>query len=177
VHAHPRFLAEWKTLLTERGMKVDGATSWPTAEQLAHTDVIVAYAQEGGDATPEQERLIEQYVQRGGGLVVIHTAAVSLTNPPWWKKIIGGSWVPQKTKWREGRWISTSRRVSSSAAGTRSRTALPISTLTTRSTTTWISRPKRGCWRRATRQTFQKERGHRKWEAAHLRYPAADVGV
>jgi hypothetical protein len=37
-------------------MKVDGATSWPTAEQIAQTDVIVAYAQEGGDATTEQER-------------------------------------------------------------------------------------------------------------------------
>jgi hypothetical protein len=32
VHAHPRFLAEWKTLLAERGMKVDGNTDWPTAE-------------------------------------------------------------------------------------------------------------------------------------------------
>jgi len=32
VHAHPRFLEEWKPLLTERGMQVDGALDWPTAE-------------------------------------------------------------------------------------------------------------------------------------------------
>jgi hypothetical protein len=102
VHAHPRFLAEWKTLLAGRGMKVDGATDWPTAQQILNADVIVAYAQEGGDATPEQEKLLEDFVKRGGGLVVIHTAAVSMKNPTWWKEMIGGAWNPQKTKWREG---------------------------------------------------------------------------
>src|SRR4029079_7625757 len=102
VHAHLRFLAEWKMFLASRGMKVDGATDWPTAQQFLNTDVIVAYAQEGGDATPEQEKLINDFVKRGGGLVVIHTAAVSMKNPSLWKGIIGGAWVPQKTKWREG---------------------------------------------------------------------------
>src|SRR5215207_4115815 len=85
VHAHPRFLAEWQKLLSERGMEASGGLDWPTSEQLNATDVIVAYAQEGGDATPEQEKLLEGFVKRGGGLVVIHTAAVSFTNPPWWK--------------------------------------------------------------------------------------------
>jgi len=102
VHAHPRFLAEWKKLLGERGMKVDGATTWPTAEQAQNTDVIVAYAQEGGDATPEQEKIIDEFTKRGGGLVVIHTAAVSNTNPGWWRNMIGGAWVPKQTKWKEG---------------------------------------------------------------------------
>ena len=64
--------------------------------------MIVAYAQEGGDATPEQQKVIEEFVKRGGGLVVIHTAAVSMKNPPWWATMIGGAWVPGKTKWREG---------------------------------------------------------------------------
>lgn len=102
VHAHPRFLAEWKTLLTERGMTVDGGIDWPTAEQAAKTDVIVAYAQDGGNATPEQEKVLEEFTKRGGGLVVIHTAAVSFTNPGWWRDLIGGAWVPKQTKWKEG---------------------------------------------------------------------------
>jgi putative membrane-bound dehydrogenase-like protein len=102
VHAHPRFLKEWQVLLNERGAKATGAMDWPTAEQIKDIDVIVAYAQEGGDATPEQEALINDFVKRGGGLVVIHTASVSFKNPPWWKSVIGGSWVPNKTKWREG---------------------------------------------------------------------------
>jgi hypothetical protein len=73
VHAHPRFLAEWQKLLTDRGIERKGGTDWPTADQLSGTDVIVAYAQDGGNASPEQEKLLEGFVKRGGGLVVIHT--------------------------------------------------------------------------------------------------------
>ncbi len=102
VHAHPRFLAEWQKLLTDRGIDTKGGTDWPTADQLNATDVIVAYAQDGGNATPDQEKLLEGFVKRGGGLVIIHTAAVS-ANPPWWRDMIGGAWVPGKTKWREGK--------------------------------------------------------------------------
>ena len=81
----PRFLAEWQKLLTDRGIQTSGGLDWPTAEQMNATDVIVAYAQEGGDATAEQEKLLEGFVKRGGGLVVIHTASVSFKNPPWWR--------------------------------------------------------------------------------------------
>ena len=102
VHAHPRFLAEWKTLLAERGMTVDGGIDWPTPEQAAKADVIVAYAQDGGNATAEQEKVLEAFVKRGGGLVVIHTASVSFTNPGWWRDMIGGAWVPKQTNWKEG---------------------------------------------------------------------------
>ena len=83
-------------------MVTDGAMDWPTAEQLARTDVLVMYAQEGGNVTPEQKGNLETYIKRGGGLVVIHTAAVS-NDPPWWKSVIGGAWVPGKTKWKEGK--------------------------------------------------------------------------
>ncbi len=102
VHAHPRFLEEWKPLLAERGMTVDGALDWPTAAQLKNTDVIVAYAQEGGDATPEQQALINDFIKRGGGLVVLHTASVSMKDPVWWRDVIGGAWTPGTTKWKEG---------------------------------------------------------------------------
>ena len=102
VHAHPRFLEEWKPLLAERGMKVDGALDWPTAEQLKNTDVVLLYAQEGGDATPEQEAAVNDYLKRGGGLVVLHTAAVSMKNPGWWREVLGGAWKPGTTKWKEG---------------------------------------------------------------------------
>lgn len=102
VHPHPRFMREWVKLLNERGAKAEGALDWPTAEQLAQTDVLVAYAQEGGDATPEQQARINEFVKRGGGLVFIHTATVSMQDPAWLKELIGGAWVPNKTKWREG---------------------------------------------------------------------------
>jgi uncharacterized protein len=100
-HEHERFLNDWKQLLSTRGIKADGAMDWPTAEQLQNTDVLVMYAQDGGNATEEQKNNVAAFTKRGGGLVVIHTAAVS-NDPPWWKSVIGGAWVPGKTKWKEG---------------------------------------------------------------------------
>ncbi len=72
-HEHERFMNDWKKLLAERGATTDGAMDWPNAEQFRNSDVIVVYAQEGGDATPEQRKLINEFIKRGGGLVVIHT--------------------------------------------------------------------------------------------------------
>jgi putative membrane-bound dehydrogenase-like protein len=100
-HEHERFLADWKVLLTERGIKTDGALDWPTAEQFKNTDVIIVHAQSGGDATEEQKAQIAEFTKRGGGLVVIHAAAVA-NDPPWWKSVVGGAWVPKVTKFKEG---------------------------------------------------------------------------
>ena len=101
-HEHERFLNDWKVLLTQRGIKTDGAKDWPTAAQIKDVDVIVAYAEEAGDATIEQQKLIEEFTKGGGGLVVIHSASVAMKNSAWWKSIIGGSWVNGQTKWKEG---------------------------------------------------------------------------
>src|SRR6266853_6629032 len=48
-HEHERFLNDWKALLAERGMKTDGAMDFPSADQLAQTDVLVMYAEQGGN--------------------------------------------------------------------------------------------------------------------------------
>jgi putative membrane-bound dehydrogenase-like protein len=101
VHAHTRFAREWPALLSERGMKAEGGTELPTDEQLARTDVVLFYAQEGGTWPPSRWMALESYLKRGGGLVVLHTAAVS-EQPDHWKTIIGGTWRPGTTKWREG---------------------------------------------------------------------------
>ncbi|NBV21275.1 MAG: hypothetical protein EBS05_05055 [Proteobacteria bacterium] len=107
VHAHPRFLGEWTKLLTERGMKVDGGLELPTAAQLAQTDVLVMYAQDGGGFPVEQRAGLDAYLKRGGGLVVIHTATVPTRSIPdnaeHWKSVIGGSWVHATTRWLEGK--------------------------------------------------------------------------
>ena len=103
-HEHERFLHDWTKLLTDRGMQVDGAMEFPTADQLAKADVMVMYAEAAGNITPEQRPILETFIKRGGGLVIIHTASVA--NKPetsaYWKSIIGGSWVQGKTKWKEG---------------------------------------------------------------------------
>jgi type 1 glutamine amidotransferase len=100
-HEHERFLDDWKVLLAARGMKTDGAKAWPTAEQLAATDVLVMYAQDGANATDEQKRDVAAFTRRGGGIVVIHTAVVGRDHE-WWKSVVGGAWVHGRTRWREG---------------------------------------------------------------------------
>jgi hypothetical protein len=51
-HDYPRFLEEWKKLLTERGAAVDGAQRFPTAEELAQTDVMIDYASMAARSSP-----------------------------------------------------------------------------------------------------------------------------
>src|SRR5258708_36679197 len=53
-HDHPRFLKEWTELLNQRGAKADGAMEFPTAAQLAATDVLIMFAQDAGNIPAEQ---------------------------------------------------------------------------------------------------------------------------
>jgi putative membrane-bound dehydrogenase-like protein len=99
-HDHPRFLADWVPLLNSRGAVASGGNTFPTAAQLAATDVLVIHAQEGGNITGADRTNLEAYLARGGGLVVIHAAAVS-KDTDWYKSIIGGSWRQGTTKFLE----------------------------------------------------------------------------
>jgi type 1 glutamine amidotransferase len=71
-HDYPRWLDTWSKLLTEHGAVVDGALSFPSATQLASTDVMVIYRGDAGYMTPDQRALLQAYVKRGGGLVTLH---------------------------------------------------------------------------------------------------------
>lgn len=109
-HDHPRYLAEWTKLLTERGMKVEGDLDFPEASQLEKTDVLIIYAADGMKIAGERRADLEKFLQRGGGLVVIHDGVVSGDQYAWCKSIIGGAWrwqtadLPKEkaTKWLEG---------------------------------------------------------------------------
>ena len=100
-HEHEQFLRDWTALLGQRGARCEGAMEFPNAEQLARTDVLIMHAQEGGTVLLKQKSDLDQFLGRGGGIVVIHAAAVS-ADPAHWKSIVGGSWVQGRTKWLEG---------------------------------------------------------------------------
>src|SRR4051812_41352810 len=100
-HEHEQFLKDWTALLGERGLKVNGGMDFPDAAQLANTDVLLMYAQDGGNIPTDKRPGLDQFLKRGGGIVVIHTASVSADSAHW-KSIIGGSWVNGTTKWLEG---------------------------------------------------------------------------
>lgn len=100
-HDFPQFLKEWVPMLNERGAKADGGLEFPTKEQLDKTDVLILHAQEAGNIKIGDERKnLMEFLGRGGGLVVIHAAAVSKDHD-WFKTIIGGSWHFGQTKWLE----------------------------------------------------------------------------
>src|ERR1700719_1419635 len=81
-HDHPRFLREWTELLKQRGARAEGAMTFPTAEQLEATDVLVMYAQDAGNISPEERANLDKFVKRGGGIVAIHDAVCG-TNAQW----------------------------------------------------------------------------------------------
>ena len=103
-HDHPRFLKDWKELLTQRGIKADGAMQFPTADQLNATDVVVIYAADGMKIVGDERTRFEAFLRKGGGLVVIHDGVVSGNENEWAKNIQGGAWVwtNRQTKWFEG---------------------------------------------------------------------------
>lgn len=103
-HDHPRFLGDWTKLLTERGVKVDGAMNFPTSQQLEETDVVVIYAADGMKIVGDDREHFENFLRRGGGLVVIHDGVVSGDQHAWAKKVQGGAWIweNRRTKWHEG---------------------------------------------------------------------------
>ena len=47
-HEHEKWVVEWTKLLAERGAAVEGALRFPTAEELARTDVLVLFAADAG---------------------------------------------------------------------------------------------------------------------------------
>ncbi len=109
-HDHPRFLGEWTRLLGDRGLRVDGAMSFPSGAQLESTDVLIIYAADGLKIVGDQRADFEKYLQRGGGVLVIHDGVVSGDQHAWAKKVVGGAWRwsdaslarEKATKWLEG---------------------------------------------------------------------------
>ena len=110
-HDHPAFARDWQPLLTQAGMKVSvgdadakGVQTFPSEEELAHTDVLVIHRQGGGDFKPDERARVAKFAARGGSFVVIHAGAVAGNDASadFYKDLVGGSWRQKVTKWREG---------------------------------------------------------------------------
>src|SRR5882672_10000794 len=100
-HDHPRFLSEWKVLLNQRGLKADGGTNFPSAEQLRQTDVLIIHAADGASINGIDRTNFEAFLRNGGGLVVLHDGIVG-NDPEWFKMVAGGAWENGHAKWLEG---------------------------------------------------------------------------
>jgi type 1 glutamine amidotransferase len=89
-HDYPAFLAGWTKLLAGRGAVVDGAPRFPTADELLKTDVVIDYASDGANVNPAERILLDEYLKRGGGLVVIHDGMCG-SDAAWFATVAGGA--------------------------------------------------------------------------------------
>jgi type 1 glutamine amidotransferase len=89
-HDYPAFRNSWTKLLGERGAIVSGGERFPSADELAKTDVLINYSSDGANHTPEERALLERYVKGGGGVVVIHDGMCG-KDPLWYASVIGGA--------------------------------------------------------------------------------------
>jgi type 1 glutamine amidotransferase len=90
LHDYPQYLADWSKVLTERGAIVDGSLHFPTAAELANTDVMVMYKGDAGGMSPEEKATLDAYLKRGGGLVSFHDTLCG-PDPDGYSTIVGGA--------------------------------------------------------------------------------------
>ena len=89
-HDYPQFSADWSKLLTDHGALVDGSFHFPSAQELANTDVMVMYKGDAGYMTATERAVLEDYLKRGGGLVSFHDTLCG-DDPQWFSTIVGGA--------------------------------------------------------------------------------------
>lgn len=89
-HDYPQYLADWSKVLTERGAVVDGSLHFPTAAEIANTDVMVMYKGDAGAMTAEEKATLEAYLKRGGGLLSFHDTLCG-PDPDYYSTIVGGA--------------------------------------------------------------------------------------
>jgi type 1 glutamine amidotransferase len=90
LHDYPTFLADWTKLLTARGATAEGALRFPTAEELARTDVLIIFKGDGGVCSPAERAVLQTYLTRGGGLVALHDGMCS-DDAGWFATVAGAA--------------------------------------------------------------------------------------
>jgi type 1 glutamine amidotransferase len=90
LHDYPAFLGAWSTILKDRGAVVDGALHFPTAEELARTDVLINFKGDGGTCSVAERALLESFLKRGTGILSLHDGMCS-NDADWYATIAGGA--------------------------------------------------------------------------------------
>ncbi|MEO8481584.1 MAG: ThuA domain-containing protein [Acidobacteriota bacterium] len=89
-HDYPQLSADWSKLLTDHGALVDGSYHFPSAQELANTDVMVMYKGDAGYMTATERAIMDDYLKRGGGLVLFHDTLCG-DDPEYFATLVGGA--------------------------------------------------------------------------------------
>ena len=100
-HDYPAFMTDWTALLNTRGASARGALRFPTADELATTDVLVIHTGDGGTCSIAERGLLETFTRRGGGLVVLHDGMCS-DDAAWFAGVAGAAKQHGERNWSRG---------------------------------------------------------------------------
>ena len=100
-HDYPRWQEKWLRLLSQTATNaaVEKAWEWPSAEQLAAADVLVFYFW-NHDWSPARYAQLDAYQQRGGGVVILHSACIADREAEQLAERIGLSAQPDRVSYR-----------------------------------------------------------------------------
>lgn len=101
-HDYPRWLEKWKELFGKAAsVHLTTSFGWPRAEDWQGVDVVVFYCRNTWAA--EQLKDLDAYLEKGGGVVAIHTALCPpAKNADELATRLGYAWKDGKTKFRHG---------------------------------------------------------------------------
>jgi len=101
-HDYPAWQASWAKLLREaKGVTVHTARDWPSPEQWQKSDVVVLYFW-NHDWSAERLGHLDQFLERGGGALVLHAGLISDSDPEKLANRWGLAAQPKRTKYRHG---------------------------------------------------------------------------
>lgn len=90
-HDYPAWLKAWQELLSiGDNVEVVSAMSWPEPEEFQKADVIIFYQR--GEWNSERAAAVDDFLERGGGLVYVHYAVDGQQDAPGFAKRIALAW-------------------------------------------------------------------------------------
>jgi putative heme-binding domain-containing protein len=101
-HDYPTWQTNWSRLMSKAPkVTVTNAWQWPTSEQFSNAHAFVFYFW-NHSWTPERYKQIEAFLNRGGALVMLHSASIADKEPEALADWIGLAFQPVRTKYRHG---------------------------------------------------------------------------
>ncbi|MDR3619485.1 MAG: ThuA domain-containing protein, partial [Paludisphaera borealis] len=101
-HDYPLWLDRWAQLLrTAEGVTVRSVANGNGLDDLDHTDVVVWYSANLTWSADEAPKL-RAFLERGGGLVVVHYGVNGVKAPDALADLIGLAWADGQSKFRHG---------------------------------------------------------------------------
>jgi putative heme-binding domain-containing protein len=98
-HDYPAWQKKWNPLLAAApSVTVSNAWQWPTAEQFRAANVVVFYYW-NHEWSAERYAQLDEYLARGGGVVVLHSATIADQEPEQLAERLGLAAQPQRTKY------------------------------------------------------------------------------